>query len=349
MVLADRDKLADEVVRRYYAEFPRLVDRYGPEGQAKCVEDLKFHISYLDGALASGEPALFLDYVAWCKGLFAGLKIDAQDLYGTLVVLRDALDQQGDAPATAMVTQALDKFDQMTGLGPSELTGAGELAALAQSYLDSLLRGDRQEASRLVLAAADQGVAVRDLYLKLFQPVMREVGRLWQANRITVAQEHYISAATQMVMAQLYPRIFSQAPNGSTLVATCVAGELHEIGMRMVADLFEMEGWNTFYLGANTPRMGVVQMLVQEKADMLAISATTASRIPAVRELIATVRATPACAQVKILVGGRPFLMTQGLWQGVGADGWAADAVNALAVAADLTGSCARQREGLVS
>jgi hypothetical protein len=39
-------------------------------------------------------------------------------------------------------------------------------------------------------------------------------------------------------------------------VAACVSGELHEIGVRMLCDLLEMEGWNTIYLGANVPTAG---------------------------------------------------------------------------------------------
>ena len=58
------------------------------------------------------------------------------------------------------------------------------------------------------------------------------------------------------------------------MVAACAASELHEIGVRMAADFFEMEGWDTFYLGANTPAESVIRTLVERKADVLAVSAT---------------------------------------------------------------------------
>ena len=63
-----------------------------------------------------------------------------------------------------------------------------------------------------------------------------------------MAQEHYCTAATQLIMSQLYPYIFTTGKNGRVLVGTCVSGDLHEIGVRMVSDFFEMEGWDTFYL-----------------------------------------------------------------------------------------------------
>ena len=87
----------------------------------------------------------------------------------------------------------------------------------------------------------EQGTPARDIYLQVFQPAQREVGRLGQTNRISVALEHYVTAATQPIMSQLYPRIFSPEKTGRRLIATCVGGELHEIGVRMVADFFEMD------------------------------------------------------------------------------------------------------------
>ncbi len=119
-----------------------------------------------------------------------------------------------------------------------------------------------------------QGGAIQDLYIHVFQCVQRELGRLWQINQITVAQEHYCSASTQLIMSQLYPYIFAGEKNGRKMVAACLGGELHEIGLRMVADIFEMGGWDTFYLGANTPPESIVQMLVVEQAELLALSAT---------------------------------------------------------------------------
>jgi methanogenic corrinoid protein MtbC1 len=185
----------------------------------------------------------------------------------------------------------------------------------------------------LILDAAQEGTRVQDLYLHVFQPVQREVGRLWQMNRLSIAQEHYVTAATQLVMSQLYPRIFATARVGRCLVATCVGGELHEIGVRMVADLFEMAGWDSYYLGANTPVQGVLEASRERQADVLAISATLTMHVGQVRALIERVRATEVGRRTAVLVGGYPFLLSPELWRRVGADGFAPDAGQAVQVA----------------
>lgn len=207
------------------------------------------------------------------------------------------------------------------------------LAELAGRYLKVLLGAERHLASRLVMEAVESGVSVKDIYLHVFQPCQREIGRLWQTNQVSVAQEHYCTAATQLIMSQLYPYVFNTEKIGRCLVATCVGGELHEIGMRMVADFFEMEGWDTYYLGANTPSKSVLQAIEEREAHVLGVSATITFNVGAVADLIADLRTSEVGKDVRVLVGGRPFLIAPNLWQTVGADGYAADAQQAIYVA----------------
>lgn len=192
-----------------------------------------------------------------------------------------------------------------------------------------------------MLDAVAAGTLVKEVYLHVFQPAQYEIGRLWQTNRISVAQEHYCTAATQLIMSQLYPHIFATAKNGRTLIATSVAGDLHEIGVRMVADFFEMEGCNTYYLGANTPHAGVIATIVEEHADVLDVSATISYHVEAVRDLIRAVRAHPLCGNIKILAGGFPFNREPNLWETVGADGFAPDAQQAITLAAQMMNDAA--------
>src|ERR687884_855481 len=115
------------------------------------------------------------------------------------------------------------------------------------------------------------------------------------------AQGHFCTAATQLLMAQFYPAILTMAKVGPRFVAACVAGELHELGMRMVADVLELEGWETHYLGANTPAESVVHMVVDRQAHVVGISATMPFHVRAVAALVAAVRSEEACKTVKVL------------------------------------------------
>jgi methanogenic corrinoid protein MtbC1 len=209
----------------------------------------------------------------------------------------------------------------------------GPYSELARLFMEALLRGDRSAASRLVMEAVENGTSVRDIYLHVLQVSQQEIGRLWQINRISVAEEHYCTACTQFIMTQLYPYIFRTEKNGRRMIATCVGGELHEIGVRMVADFFEMDGWDTYYLGANTPARDILDTITKREPDILGISTTISFNLSKMIELISVLRKSPDTTTVKFLVGGRPFNLTTDLYQKVGADGSAANALEAVSLA----------------
>lgn len=334
-----RAQLAEAVTARHYELLPELADRYGALGRVRCLQDADFHLTYLAEAVSVDLPSLFADYVAWAKVLLEGRGIPQEDLVRNLEVLRDVLVRELPPDlaglAVGYVATGLRQLPDLPNGLPLGIGDDEPCADLARGYLQSLLRGERHVASRLVLDAVESGVSVRDIYLHVFQRAQHEIGRLWQTNRLSVAQEHYCTAATQLIMSQLYPYIFAGARNGHTLVATCVAGDLHEIGVRMVSDFFEMEGWDTFYLGANTPTASLLRTLEERNADLLAVSATMTFHLRAVKELIAAVREKEG-DQIKILVGGYPFGLAPDLWRVVGADAGARDALESVLVAERL-------------
>ncbi len=341
-----RSEIALALVEREFARHPELEPRYGKLGREKSLQDAGYHLSHLAQALALDNPTLFLDYVAWAKVMLVQRKVLASDLAFHMECLAEVLQERlpgaVGARAAAFVIGAARAIPAMADDMPTFLHPGEPQSPLAHQYLQALRRGERHLASRLVLDAVAAGAPVKEVYLHVFQPAQYEIGRLWQTNRMTVAQEHYCSAATQLIMSQLYPHVFASAKINRSMVATCVSGDLHEIGVRMVADFFEMEGWNTFYLGANMPHAGVISAIVEHHADVLAISATISYHVGAVGELIQAVRQHPTAGRVRVLVGGRPFNQDLELFRRVGADGTASDAQRAIATAHHLLTADAR-------
>jgi len=218
---------------------------------------------------------------------------------------------------------------------PTNDTGLrSDLTELASEYLKTLLQGDRKAACALILKATNHGVDVRDIYLGVFQPVQYEVGRLWQINAISVAVEHFCTAVTQMAMSQLFPRVITARKNGRSMLGCCVGEELHELGMRIVCDFFEMDGWTTYYMGANCPADAVLSAVEDRRADLLCLSATMNHNLPLMQDLIRRVAAS--FPRMRILVGGVPFVVNQNLASRIGAHGWAKNAMEGLQLANSL-------------
>jgi len=200
-----------------------------------------------------------------------------------------------------------------------------------QAYLRALRAGDRRAAFTVLDAALDKGASLEGLYLDIVQPTMREIGRLWQENELTVAEEHLATAITESAMNRIFERVFVWRDQRTpTLIAACASEERHQLGLRMLCDLLEMEGWETTYLGASVPIESLVDLVKARQPAVVAISATIAPHLPRVRDAIAAIRAAPLAHQPVIVVGGRAFHGDPGLAKRIGADFTARDAADAV-------------------
>ena len=120
------------------------------------------------------------------------------------------------------------------------------------------------------------------------------------------------------------------------MAACSVSGDMHEMGIRMLSDLFEIDGWDTYYMGANMPEASIVSALIEQNPQLLAISVTMPFHIIKVHSLIKKIRSSILLDKVKIMVGGYPFTLVQDLWLKVGADAFAPNAKEAIRLANNM-------------
>ena len=208
-----------------------------------------------------------------------------------------------------------------------------DLPSLAVRYLAAQLDGDRRAAVRLILdEGLGAGVPVPDLYLKVIQWAQREIGRRWEENRLSVAEEHLATATSQVVLAHLYPSLPREPSNGKAILIGCVAGELHELGARVAADFFEMAGFAVRYLGANVPTESLVDMAREHPPDLVLLSATMTFHIPALRDAVVRLREALG-DHAMVAAGGHALAWAPGLPEQLGIElaGGDADAMVAAA------------------
>jgi MerR family transcriptional regulator, light-induced transcriptional regulator len=333
-------ELAEKIVECQYNMNPTYWGKFGEEGRRHSLRDAGYHLLYLTEAIWSEEPEIFDKYLLWVKQLFRGLGFSDQVINETLgctrKVLLESFREEYHETINTFIDSGLKAINQPLGEMSGYIDVTAKHGQLARDYTDALLNGDRHAASRLIAKAVENGVLIKEIYLDIFQKSQYEIGRLWMKNEISVATEHFSSAATQMIMAQLYPYIFSTKRLGRRLVAACVGGELHEIGIRMVTDFFEMEGWDTYYIGANTPDVSILRAIEQYRADVIALSVAMPFHRPLLRETIQKIRASQSGSNLKILIGGYAINPYRNQADNFGADGYAPNAEEAVRTANQL-------------
>jgi methanogenic corrinoid protein MtbC1 len=329
----------EELAREILHQLSSKDGHYDTIREQKSLQDILFHLQYLHTAIMHSSPQLFSDYAIWANTLFDNLGFNPQTMLHVLDAMQYVLADSLDIDCRKQALEILETTRQALSSGQKcghILTEDAPLFRLSRSYLDLLLQGKRSQASSLILHEVATGTTIEDIYLQVFEPVLKEVGYLWQTNQISVAQEHFCTAATQQIMSMLYPQIFAHAKHGRRFMAIAVGTELHELGIRMVADFMEIQGWETYYCGANTPQTSVLKTIEEFQPQVLGISATMTYHIGNVQQLIESIHQTFPQDAPQLMVGGYPFIIDQDLWHRIGADGFAPDARQAVAVASKL-------------
>ena len=167
--------------------------------------------------------------------------------------------------------------------------GLGALPALdvqRDAFLQALLDRSAPRARDVADAVLAAGVPVEDLYAEVFAPALQEVGHLWAVDEITVAQEHYATSVTHALIATLAGEASPGPGLGRLAIVTSTPDELHLLGVQMVSDVLQREGWEVCNLGAATPAGDLVELVKEEVPDLVALSASTAGRLPGVAEVL---------------------------------------------------------------
>ena len=208
-------------------------------------------------------------------------------------------------PSSATVQAETDKF---TGTDSPK-----KYETEIRQYMDSLFSKNMHQSLSLIRTFTENGIPVANIYVDILAESMRRVGELWHTAKISVDTEHYCTSVTQMAMAQLYPVLFSGARKGKTLLCACPGTELHEMGARMVADIFENDGWDSIFLGAAVPEDYILHSIRENQPDLIALSVSMPPHLITCQELVTNIR--DEFPDIKIAVGGTAFRNTEQIWK----------------------------------
>lgn len=198
------------------------------------------------------------------------------------------------------------------------------------SYLDAMREGSGRMADKVVENALEQSIAANDIYLDIFQETAYEIGRLWQRNEFSVAQEHLATAIIERQMADLRPYFKPIRNRQKRLVIGSVEKEFHRVGTRMVSDFFEQDGWDVYYLGAAVPTDTFISIARDFNADLIGLSAQMVYHVPAIMEFVKEIN-RQGLGDIPIMAGGYPFVQNPELYLKLGvhfSGGDAREAVN---------------------
>jgi len=290
--------------------------------------DTAMRLRYLAEALWADRPALLYDHLAWTKVAQSSRGVGPGFLLRNLECMREELGERlpdaAAVPARAVVGSALEALPDAPESLPSLVEGGEPQAVPARRWLAAALEGRRRDALAVLEEGLERGVGVAALQQTILL-AQTELGRMWQCDEIHVGEEHLASALAEDGLALLRRAIPEAGRDAPRMLVASAQGDLHALGVRLVADRFASGGWRVRALGANVPPPDLVRSALDLAPDVIVLTAQLGLQVRAIAGSIAALRGEPATARLPVLVGGHPFRVVDDLWEVVGADAGARD------------------------
>jgi DNA-binding transcriptional MerR regulator/methylmalonyl-CoA mutase cobalamin-binding subunit len=176
---------------------------------------------------------------------------------------------------------------------------------LAEAFLRQALAGDLAAAYATIIAAADVGMPLARLFQEVLRPALVAVGEEWARGALRVGQEHEITEAARELIAELGIRHADPHPSGGAILAACVAGERHDLGLRMIVALLRAEGRRVHFLGANVDPQFLAEEAAARRPAFVLLSASSSERLPAIKAAVAALARPDIDPMTTVFVGGR--------------------------------------------
>jgi len=206
---------------------------------------------------------------------------------------------------------------------------------ILERYLDALLQGDRKHCRAVIEETLQSGTPANSVYVDVIWQIMVEIEELLRADRITSVQEHLATRINRTIVDQLQNKLPRRPSKDKKIAVCCAPAELQELGAQMMADMFASDGWEVKFLGGGLNNDDILAFINEYAPEILLVYGTSPKQAPSLRRLIDTIKDVNAWPNMLIMVSGGLFNRADGLWQEMGADLFAATAVEAIHVASE--------------
>lgn len=328
-----------EEVNRAFNEHPDKTHLLGPNPSALIENNHLNHVMFMSSIFRLNQFELLAKVIPWVYRAYhtKGVSYDyfPFELEAWIESIRKHITVPGVDAILAVYAWMISNHDRFVHLAKShELVEPAlpenAFIELKERFLVAILTAKTSHALEIAKKTVPSHDHLESFFMNIVQPAMYDIGRKWELGEVSVAQEHLASSIVSRIMSGLYTTLTKPSVSRGRAVVTAAPNEYHELGPWMVSDLLELDGWEIAYLGANTPPEALLDMVRSVRPFLLAISVTMPFNLERAADIIASVRKDASLRETKVLVGGIVFNTLSHLWKQIGADGYAANAKDAV-------------------
>jgi 5-methyltetrahydrofolate--homocysteine methyltransferase len=207
---------------------------------------------------------------------------------------------------------------------------------IIEDVYNAVLDGKVDDAAAGVEQGLNAGITVDDLLKKGLLSAMDLVGERFGEGDIFIPQVIWSAKAMQAGMDLLRPHFTEdQQEKSARIIIGTAQGDIHDIGKNLVGMMLEGAGFEVVDLGVDIKPENFVEKAVEEKADIIAVSALLTTTMMSMAEVVA-IKNEKELSSLKVIIGGAP--LSKEFCKEIGADAYGVDAMDAVAKVKELMG-----------
>ena len=193
-------------------------------------------------------------------------------------------------------------------------------------FIEFFERQDKKACVFLCLDWLASGtIGVVELYENILRAALGKMTCDINEKELCIWKEHVSTAIVRTILENAYPYVIRErekqkyeCSTGKVLVL-CPDGEYHEIGARMIADYFTLQGYDAIFVGSSTPREELLDAIRALDPDLIAVSVTNFYNLVAAKKLILEIH-SKLKKKVPVIAGGQAFENRSDIAGELGAD-----------------------------
>lgn len=207
---------------------------------------------------------------------------------------------------------------------------------ILEDVYNAVIEGKVEDAAAGVEQGLNSGITVDDLLKKGLLSAMDLVGERFGEGEIFIPQVIWSAKAMQAGMDLLRPHFTEgQQQKSARIIIGTAQGDIHDIGKNLVGMMLEGAGFEVVDLGVDIKPEQFVEKAVEEKADIIAVSALLTTTMMSMAEVV-SLKNEKALSSLKVIIGGAPLSLN--FCKEIGADAYGVDAMDAVAKVKELMG-----------
>lgn len=189
-----------------------------------------------------------------------------------------------------------------------------------EDYMEALLSMDKNRIQTIVHSLIQNGISMYSFYKDYVAKALYHTGDLWAKGDLAVWKEHFISELTLEHMAMLKGKKDIQVQKRPPILALVPGAGSHTIGLKMLTNLLEADGYDCLYLGNMVPADNMLAVIEEHEIKTVLMSVTMTYHIDAAKMLIEKIKTNFTSKAPQILIGGSAFMNIDNPSQFTGAD-----------------------------